>query len=1054
MTKAQIEKTYGVKIRDDSFYNPRTGKSVKQYRIYSADGCQWENGLRSMADVERECKEWASELKEIAGKSMSENKKTLTKKNPLKEDFESHEVTVGFCGFIGVEETYQIWADSKADIANEAIEEAAGDLTVDEIEDLGDGEYDCHVGWNTFVGVDEVYNVYADDESDAEEQALELAKQDLDIIDIDGEPFSWDNLDESLKEDLENVEATDNTVEIPQPMAVAKEESEDLWKRFIDATEEPKDAPLFGAEDQPTPDEVEEPKAELEESLSSKLTLDEGLFENKKALKEGIKEEKAALREVQKQLRRLLLEIKDSQKSISSYAKGNGNYTNLIDDLYEARNGLLGAIDDIDNLIFEDHQLSSRRNESLKLKEGYSVVDLETGDRFGNYDDIEIAKNKAYRYATMFKAECAVINDRMRPVCGFRSNGREISMKGLGESFKKLKEANGADGQLFNGQKDIADSFKNYKAFKANFKPVHIVKVNGNYVVFNEDAQDSNSFIYYSNNKDNIEGWLYGAVQAKNKIIAEGLKKNKKSVKENFYLKTKNPKKKLNEAYITKDFDEFEPWSGAVEVWNRILDEDKLNDLEFFIDDVYNGVIGETELNDLLRFDSDYVYDVLGMSAEEDVDESLSKKKLKESFSQPELARWLEDSVNWLVENQEGCCTYKLDDRLAVCVGWEDGFDDEEGNPYVSNGYGIVAGIKVWTSDSMRTDYDWINAPYDDNGEVYDTTTSISPNENFSELADWLTLEWSTLATFELDKDGRILGEKDFNESLKKGEKRNLKEEVSDYAYELAAKIDKRFRDEGFISWEDFNEVYEDWFEYDKANLDDDQDLWELETDVRGILSSMGWETIFEGEDEGSLKLLESKKRANKRNLKEKMISPARYKISDVDWFARNDSDYDIIDNLPTEFEIVVDEDLVNNGNKDIYDNNIYWVIEQSIRDKFGIRASDFKFEKVVDENLKEASTLPKGGKDEDFDTDAWSVIYWELSANSEDSASTRNMKKLAKTSAKASDKYERVDPVNDSDLRVYAKDEDGFKLAKKVADAWKVKYEIEPTKKSHQANA
>ena len=808
MTKAQIEKTYGVKIRDDSFYNPRTGKSVKQYRIYSADGCQWENGLKSMEDVERECKEWASELKEIAGKSMSENKKAVKaalQNESLEEDLDYEDgnwfkFSVGDTAYLGLFN----WDNGRKSYYEKVI-----------ITKRWNGEASGVQG-----------NYYSLKETSGNEITSCPEQFLLTRYEVEKEKSSkGSKFEESIKEDLDNVEVTDNTVVVPQPMAVAKEESEDLWKKFLDATEEPKDAPLFGAEDQPVPEEVEEPKAELEESLSSKLTLDESLFEDKKTLKEGVKEEKTALRELQKQLRRLLIEIKDSQKSISSYAKGNGNYTDLIDDLYEARNGLLGAIDDIDNLIFEDHQLSSRRNESLKLKEGYSVVDLETGDRFGNYDDIEEAKNKAYRYATMFKAECAVINDRMRPVCGFRSNGREISLKGLGESFEKLKEANGADGQLFNGQKDIADSFKNYKAFKANFKPVHIVKVNGNYFVFNEDAQDSNSYIYYSNSKDNIEGWLYGAVQAKNKRIAEGLKKkNKKSVKENFYLKTKNPKKKLNEAYITKDFDEFEPWSGAVEVWEKILDEDKLDDLERFVDEVYEGVIGETELNDLLRFDSDYVYDALGMSAEEDVDES-----------------------------------------------------------------------------------------------------------------------------------------------LKEGEKRNLKEEVSDYAYELAAEIDKRFRDEGFISWEDFNEVYEDWFEYDKANLDDDQDLWELETDVRGILSMMGWETIYEGEDEGSLKLLESKKRTNKRN-------------------------------------------------------------------------------------LKEASTLPKGGKDEDFDTDAWSVIYWELSANSEDSASTRNMKKLAKTSAKASDKYERVDPVNDSDLRVYAKDEDGFKLAKKVADAWKVKYEIEPTKKSHQA--
>ena len=49
-------------IRDDSFYNPRTGKFVRAYRFCSADGCPWENGLRTLKAVEQECKEWAKHL--------------------------------------------------------------------------------------------------------------------------------------------------------------------------------------------------------------------------------------------------------------------------------------------------------------------------------------------------------------------------------------------------------------------------------------------------------------------------------------------------------------------------------------------------------------------------------------------------------------------------------------------------------------------------------------------------------------------------------------------------------------------------------------------------------------------------------------------------------------------------------------------------------------------------------------------------------------------------------------------------------------------------------
>ena len=65
MTRAQIEKKYGVHITDDSFWNPRTGRYVKAYAMYSADGCRWECGMRTIAQVEAECKEWEKALLDI-----------------------------------------------------------------------------------------------------------------------------------------------------------------------------------------------------------------------------------------------------------------------------------------------------------------------------------------------------------------------------------------------------------------------------------------------------------------------------------------------------------------------------------------------------------------------------------------------------------------------------------------------------------------------------------------------------------------------------------------------------------------------------------------------------------------------------------------------------------------------------------------------------------------------------------------------------------------------------------------------------------------------------
>ena len=97
---------------------------------------------------------------------------------------------------------------------------------------------------------------------------------------------------------------------------------------------------------------------------------------------------------------------------------------------------------------------------------------------------------------------------------------------------------------------------------------------------------------------------------------------------------------------------------------------------------------------------------------------------------------------------------------------------------------------------------------------------------------------------------------------------KQVNEEVSDLAYDMAEEIDKRFAGEKFISWDDFNEAFEDAFDLSKADPEL-FDMWELETDVRGILGYLGWETIYEGEDEGGLRMLESRRPVQRRKLTE-----------------------------------------------------------------------------------------------------------------------------------------------------------------------------------------
>lgn len=129
-----------------------------------------------------------------------------------------------------------------------------------------------------------------------------------------------------------------------------------------------------------------------------------------------------------------------------------------------------------------------------------------------------------------------------------------------------------------------------------------------------------------------------------------------------------------------------------------------------------------------------------------------------------EIAKFVKESVEWLIEEQEGCCTYRLDDHLAVCVGWSAGYGNEKRDDVIqakdNPDYGIDAGIKVWTSDaSMLTDYDWINFPYYDDGEVLDMDCAISPQEDWNRIAKYLLKMYDEVKDLGLNDNGMIIKE-------------------------------------------------------------------------------------------------------------------------------------------------------------------------------------------------------------------------------------------------------------------------------------------------------
>lgn len=125
------------------------------------------------------------------------------------------------------------------------------------------------------------------------------------------------------------------------------------------------------------------------------------------------------------------------------------------------------------------------------------------------------------------------------------------------------------------------------------------------------------------------------------------------------------------------------------------------------------------------------------------------------------LAKKIKTAVEALVASENGCSTIKLDDHLAICVGWSDGFDPKD-NTFIHSKteptFGLVAGIKIWTSDDLRTDFDWINYPFFENQEVIEIEETISIEQDYDFLAEWLLKEYNDLTTsYEVvSKDGLL----------------------------------------------------------------------------------------------------------------------------------------------------------------------------------------------------------------------------------------------------------------------------------------------------------
>lgn len=112
------------------------------------------------------------------------------------------------------------------------------------------------------------------------------------------------------------------------------------------------------------------------------------------------------------------------------------------------------------------------------------------------------------------------------------------------------------------------------------------------------------------------------------------------------------------------------------------------------------------------------------------------------------IQEWVLESIKSLTSSDDGCCEYKLDDDLSLFCGWSDGYDPDDKDMIHSKNnpsYCINVGIKC-NHDYMKTDYDFLNAPYDEEtGEVWDTSMAVDETGITETDAQWFIDEYTEM---------------------------------------------------------------------------------------------------------------------------------------------------------------------------------------------------------------------------------------------------------------------------------------------------------------------
>lgn len=213
--------------------------------------------------------------------------------------------------------------------------------------------------------------------------------------------------------------------------------------------------------------------------------------------------------------------------------------------------------------------------------------------------------------------------------------------KNLNESSEQDSESDEIKIDGLTSYKNIATTFKNYSAFKANFGPIIIVKINKQYYVYKLDAVNSQDYKYQTDNADNIEGWLCGAVQANNGIFKDITTESKQ-------VKTESSERYFIVGISNKTIRELIKTGEEYDKYVKSVIDDEANIFEYTDNIDQAERFGE-------KYDANYIAGkVKSVLGDKSVVVLVYEPKLEESLSANELLNNL-TTIQTGIQKETGC---------------------------------------------------------------------------------------------------------------------------------------------------------------------------------------------------------------------------------------------------------------------------------------------------------------------------------------------------------------------------------------------------------------